>query len=100
MLRLRGIHAVWLLCLCGYGLVGCADTTSQATPEAPVPAGSVTKAPLKKVRLLLNWFPEPEHGGFYAAQVHGFYAAEGLDVEILPGGPNSPVASVIVWGAT
>jgi len=43
---------------------------------------------LTHVRLQTNWYPEAEHGGFYYAQVHGYYADEGLDVEILPGGVN------------
>ncbi|QGJ71017.1 Hydroxymethylpyrimidine ABC transporter, substrate-binding component [Planctomycetales bacterium 10988] len=46
---------------------------------------------LEAVQLALNWFPEAEHGGFYAAQVHGYFEEEGLQVEILPGGPNAPV---------
>jgi len=41
--------------------------------------------------LQLNWFPEVEHGGFYAAEVHGYFEEEGLTVEILGGGPNVPV---------
>ena len=40
---------------------------------------------LTPVTLQLNWFPEAEHGGYYAALVHGFFADEGLDVEIIPG---------------
>ena len=40
------------------------------------------------VRLALNWFPEAEHGGFYAAQVHGFFEQQGVQVEILAGGPD------------
>ncbi len=46
---------------------------------------------LQRVTLALNWFPEAEHGGFYAAVVHGYYEAEGLDVKIIPGGPGAPV---------
>ena len=38
--------------------------------------------------LQLNWFPEAEHGGYYAALVRGYYRDAGLDVKILPGGPN------------
>jgi NitT/TauT family transport system substrate-binding protein len=49
--------------------------------------------------LLLNWFPEAEHGGFFAAQVHGYYAEEGLDVEILPGGPGAAVVPRVATGA-
>ena len=41
---------------------------------------------LTKVTLLLNWYPEAEHGGFYAAQVLGIFEQYGLDVEIRPGG--------------
>ena len=46
---------------------------------------------LQKVSLQLNWFPEAEHGGYYAAQLHGYFEQEGLEVEILPGGPNASV---------
>ncbi|MCC6547410.1 ABC transporter substrate-binding protein [Candidatus Sumerlaeota bacterium] len=44
-----------------------------------------------RVSLVLNWFPEMEHGGFYAAQVHNYYADEGLDVNIISGGVDVPV---------
>lgn len=43
------------------------------------------------VRLALNWFPESEHGGYFAAEVHGLFATRGLSVEIRPGGPGVPV---------
>ncbi len=49
--------------------------------------------------LQLNWYPEAEHGGFYAAQVDGFYQREGLDVTILPGGPETPVPQLVARGA-
>jgi NitT/TauT family transport system substrate-binding protein len=50
------------------------------------------------VTLMLNWYPEAEHGGFYAAQVHGIFEKYGLDVELRPGGPNAPVAQELVTG--
>ncbi|MEZ6133697.1 MAG: ABC transporter substrate-binding protein [Pirellulaceae bacterium] len=53
---------------------------------------------LDRVVLMLNWYPEAEHGGFYAAKVHGYFADQGLDVEIRPGGPNSPVAQELLAG--
>ncbi len=34
-----------------------------------------------------DWYPQPEMGGFYQAQLQGLYKAEGLDVKIVPGGP-------------
>ncbi|MBI2502274.1 MAG: ABC transporter substrate-binding protein [Candidatus Latescibacteria bacterium] len=51
------------------------------------------------VRLALNWFPEAEHGGFYAAQVHGYYQQQGVQVEILAGGPDAPVIQRVATGA-
>ena len=51
-----------------------------------------------KVSLLLNWTPEAEHGGFYAALLNGHYAAEGIEVKIVPGGKNAPVIQRIATG--
>lgn len=34
-----------------------------------------------------DWYPQPEMGGFYQADLEGLYRAEGLDVKIVPGGP-------------
>lgn len=51
-----------------------------------------------QVTLQLNWFPEVEHGGFYAAKLCGFYEDEGLDVKIVPGGPNVPVVQQLDSG--
>jgi NitT/TauT family transport system substrate-binding protein len=53
---------------------------------------------LQRVVLMLNWYPEAEHGGFYAAQVHGIFEKYGLDVEIRSGGPNAPVAQELLTG--
>ncbi len=36
-----------------------------------------------------NWLAEAEHGGFYQSIVDGTYAKYGLDVTILPGGPQA-----------
>src|SRR5438445_3938311 len=43
---------------------------------------------LDKVRFGTNWVAEAEHGGFYQALADGTYARYGLDVAIVPGGPN------------
>ncbi|HWL06231.1 MAG TPA: ABC transporter substrate-binding protein [Xanthobacteraceae bacterium] len=53
-------------------------TTGSAHGQAP-----------DKVRFGTNWVPEAEHGGFYQAAVDGTYARYGLDVTIVPGGPNT-----------
>ena len=46
-------------------------------PDPPAADG------LTRVQLALNWFPEAEHGGFYAALVHGYYRQRGLDAGLV-----------------
>jgi NitT/TauT family transport system substrate-binding protein len=53
---------------------------------------------LTPVRLQLDWYPQPEHGGFYAAQMLGYYKAEGLDVTILPLPQYGSVAQLVAAG--
>jgi NitT/TauT family transport system substrate-binding protein len=48
-----------------------------------------------KIRLALNWKPDPQFGGFYAAS----YQAHGLDVEILPGGAGTPTIQMVGAGS-
>jgi NitT/TauT family transport system substrate-binding protein len=43
---------------------------------------------LDKVTFGTNWVAEAEHGGFYQALADGTYKKFGLDVTIVPGGPN------------
>ncbi len=43
---------------------------------------------LDKVSFGTNWVAEAEHGGFFQALVDGTYKNYGLDVTIVPGGPN------------
>src|ERR1700759_4987885 len=43
---------------------------------------------LDKVRFATNWVAEPEQGGYYQALADGTYKKYGLDVTIVPGGPN------------
>jgi NitT/TauT family transport system substrate-binding protein len=51
-------------------------------------AGLFPAAALDKVSFGTNWVPQPEHGGFYQALADGTYRRYGLDVTIVPGGPN------------
>jgi NitT/TauT family transport system substrate-binding protein len=57
-------------------------TVAAATVPAPAQA-------LDKVTFGTNWVAEAEHGGFYQALADGTYRKYGLDVTILPGGPNA-----------
>ncbi|MCU0710636.1 MAG: ABC transporter substrate-binding protein [Pirellula sp.] len=60
--------------------------------------GGANSAKPTKIKLILNWYPEAEHGGFYAAQAAGIYAKYGLDVEIVPGGKSTLVPQELVLG--
>ncbi len=55
---------------------------------ASVPLSSAPAAPLRKVALQTDWFPQAEHGGFYQAVAKGYYRDVGLEVTIFPGGPG------------
>ena len=68
-------------------------TFLQITPAMALLA-ACGKSP-SKIRLALNWKPDPQFGGFYAAP----YQAHGLDVEILPGGAGTPTIQMVGAGS-
>ena len=53
---------------------------------------------LTPVRLQLDWYPQPEQGGFFAAQLLGYYKAEGLDVTLLPLPQYGSAAQLVATG--
>ncbi len=53
---------------------------------------------LRKIILQTDWYAQPEHGGFYQALVKGYYEEAGLDVEIVPGGPNALTIQKVAQG--
>src|SRR5262245_48779027 len=50
--------------------------------------GPASTQTLDKVSFGTNWVAEAEHGGFYQALADGTYRKYGLDVTIVPGGPQ------------
>ncbi len=86
----------WLVALLAL-VVGCGRVESQRAEKkaAAEDAGAQIDPTLPLVTLQLNWFPEVEHGGYYAALVHGYYQEAGLNVKILPGGPDTPVVQQV-----
>ncbi len=54
---------------------------------------------LAKIVFQADWYPQPEHGGFYTALAKGYYKDEGLDVSILPGGPYISVEKQVSAGS-
>ena len=45
-------------------------------------------AALTPVSLQLQWAPQAQFAGYFAAAAKGYWAAQGLDVTIVPGGPD------------
>jgi NitT/TauT family transport system substrate-binding protein len=63
-----------------------------------VPRPAAAQATLDKVSFGTNWVAEAEHGGFFQAVVDGTYASYGLDVTIVPGGPNANNRMLLIAG--
>jgi len=66
-------------------LPGCKSSSSSASGLTPV-------------RLQLDWYPQPEQGGYFAAIAEGFYQKEGLDVTPLPLGQYSSALQTVASG--
>ena len=67
-----------------------------AVVMAIFPASAQTA--LDKVSFGTNWVPEAEHGGFFQALADGTYKKYGLDVTIVPGGPNDNNRMLLIAG--
>jgi len=49
----------------------------------------------RKLELMLDWVPNPDHAGLYAADGRGFFKTVGLDVQIRrPPDPSAPIKQV------
>ena len=55
-------------------------------------------AQAQDVTLQLKWVTQAQFAGYYVAQDKGFYEEEGLEVEILPGGPDIAPVQVLAGG--
>jgi len=64
---------------------GCSGNTSADSTRIPI-------------RLVLNWYPEPEFGGFYEGVLGDHYKDAGFDVTIVPGGPGAPSLELLGSG--
>ena len=82
MRRLSWPFAAALSLLCAAALVaGCGER------EEPLGPGGE-----RKLELMLDWVPNPDHAGIYAADGRGFFKTVGLDVNIRrPADPSAPI---------
>lgn len=78
-----------LAILAMFAMVGCGGDRQATSSEA---------ASATEVVIQLNWFPESEHGGVFAAEAAGYYADAGLDVTIRAGGQGTRIAPELASG--
>ncbi|MDF2114230.1 ABC transporter substrate-binding protein [Roseiarcaceae bacterium H3SJ34-1] len=74
-------------------LTGAASAAVAAPILRARPARAATK-----LRFLMNWFAEAEHGGFYQAKATGLYKKAGFDVELMQGGPQLNAVQLLLGG--
>ena len=76
-------------------LVACAAASPNVAPAVtPAP----TEEPLTRVSVALDWFPWSNHAGLYVARERGYYAEEGLEVDIFTPGDPSTVLQTVASG--
>src|SRR5947209_5607456 len=68
--------------------IDCLQRSALTGLAAVLTIATCSAQELAKVRFGTNWVAEAEHGGFYQAVADGTYRKYGLDVTIVPGGPQ------------
>ncbi|ACM30822.1 ABC transporter substrate-binding protein [Agrobacterium rhizogenes] len=76
-----------------------AKTLSAALTLTAVIALSAPALAADKVSLRLPWLLNVQSAGYVMAKEKGFYADAGLDVDIMPGGPNLNSTALVASGA-
>lgn len=93
---------IWMACLAALAVAGACKKSSRSDESAPAQTAAPGEARAgegkKQVTLQLNWVPEPEFGGFYAAAHAGLYAAQGLDVTIAAGAAGIQTWKMVATG--
>jgi len=93
--------SIALLAVIGVLFAACSGGTASQAPasqapasqapasQAPASQGQASEAPTPAaVRLQLQWAPQAQFAGYFAAKEQGYYEAEGLDLTIVDGGPD------------
>ncbi len=79
---------IWLSVAVSATLVLAACGTDGGGDSSDAPDASEGGGETASVRLQLQWAPQAQFAGYFAAQELGYYEEEGLDVEIIDGGPD------------
>ena len=73
------VGATFLLAACG---------TAEQSTEATDGGGGSGDGETAAVELQLQWAPQAQFAGYFAADELGYYEEEGIDLTIVPGGPD------------
>ncbi len=77
------------------GLVGGCGTATSGAPASGTGSTATRTAAPRNVTLMLDWYPNGDHAGIYAAAAQGFDAGQGLNVHIqVPADPSSAMKAV------
>jgi NitT/TauT family transport system substrate-binding protein len=63
-----------------------------------IPAATAQDKPLTKAVLLLNWYVYSEHAPFFLGLERGFFAQEGIDLQIQEGRGSAPTVQAVANG--
>jgi NitT/TauT family transport system substrate-binding protein len=87
--------ASFLFAACSSGGASSAPTVapSEAAPSVAAPSAAESTAAsaaptAASVRLQLQWAPQAQFAGYFAAVEQGYYEANGINLTIVPGGPD------------
>ncbi len=97
----------------GFALLGaaCGDEGTGATPTTAGAASATTGGPTttaaptttamaeaQSLDFQIRWLKEVSFGGWYAGIENGYFAEEGIDLNIVAGGPNLDVQQIVAGG--
>jgi NitT/TauT family transport system substrate-binding protein len=112
--KFQAITLAILSALVALMLAACGDNTATPAPAATTAAAKTTSAAttaasgattaaaggaMTKVKLQIKWLDQAQFAGYYVALDKGYYKDMGLDVEILPGGPDVVPSQKVLTGA-
>lgn len=88
----KGSVVVGGIVLGGNVLAACGDDDSEE--------GDGGAAPTERVNLGMNWVKDVEFAGYYVGIEEGFYSDNGVELEMISGGPNAPESVQMVASGT
>ncbi len=65
---------------------------------ALLPPAAAAAGDLKPAALVLQWQPQAQFAGYYVAEAKGFYRDAGVDMKLIPGGPDVLASRLLASG--